>query len=349
MATGDGCCSETWHWISNILAWASIIFFLVVLVLRLTELYTVSIILFSVFLLIYYITQFCSSSCSYLFHRTETASVYNYMENMFYRPMYKVMHIQCFHYETRTYSDRDSNGNTTIRTESVRVNTHSATERYYYISWRDISGKFDLDVSGAMTQHERPFVKFHLGLIMQLAEDGTQGDFEHQKYSFIARNNWDVHYDFSERLELDGYNEHTLVRVSDYNPPCFSSFWFIFFTLLTMVEFYKFYMDKFCIVQRFDIVKVVSSRQDLNAPQYVQQYITFAPCIIYMNEVHNYNGPMVLPQGALVPPPPTPPEGSPGKMNMNIQMNPQMQPGVPHMSVNMNVNMNKKETNAPLL
>lgn len=245
-------------------------------------------------------------------NRAESASIYSYMERMFYTPVHKVMHIQCYHYETRLRTERDANGNTSVKTEQVRVNTHSSTERYFYISWRDISGKFDLDVSGAMEKQERPFVKLHLGLAMQPAGDGTESDFNHQKNSFVWRNNRDTHYDFDERLELQGYDEHILVRVSDFQPPYFSLGWFILFTLLTVVEFYKQYMDKFCVVQDFTIRKVVSSRQDLNNPTYVQQYIAFIPTIVYMGVVKTYDGPMILAQGELLAPPPPPVDMAPG-------------------------------------
>lgn len=347
MASGDSTFRNFCYWFTTLLAWGSIAFIGIAHGVPLDKnARTVSIIVLSICLLIYYITQFCSSSCSYLCNRSESASIYNYMEKMFYTPMYKRMHIQCYHYETRTSTYRDSNGNTQIRTQQVRVNTYSCYENYYYRSWRDISGRFDLDLSGGMEQQERAFVKLRLKLFMRLAEDGTATDFEYQKSSFIIRNHRDMFYDFSETLVLDGHKEHILVKVTDYDPPCFNSFWFILFTLLTFAEFYKLHMDKYTIVQNFDIVKIVSSRFDLNAPQYVQEYITLTPCIIYMGQSHQYNGPMVLPPDALTPPPPPPANAQIGQVpgmpaNVQINMGPQQQPGF-----GANVRL---ETDSPLL
>lgn len=344
MASGDSKFKTTWYWFSTLLVWGSIVFLVVAYVADMeTNLKYAALGIAIACLLAYYISEFCSSSCSYLCNKSEAGSIYSYMEQMFYTPVHKVMHIQCYHYELRTVTTRDANGKTKTQLNRVRVNTRFATERYYYISWRDISGKFDLDVSGGMAQHERPFVKLHLLLAMSLAEDGTASDFHYQKRSFIARNNWDTHYDFTERLELNGYNEHTLVKVTDFNPPCFNSFWFFLFTLLTVVEFYKIHMDKYCIVQDFNIVKVVSSRQDLNAPQYIQQYLTLTPCIVYMGNIQQYNGPMLLPQGELVPPPPA--------ENMPANVNPMPVAGEVQMNVpmDMNVAMPGMDANAPLL
>eukprot|EP00826_Nyctotherus_ovalis_P029276 TRINITY_DN230_c0_g1_i7.p1 TRINITY_DN230_c0_g1~~TRINITY_DN230_c0_g1_i7.p1 ORF type:complete len:427 (-),score=102.71 TRINITY_DN230_c0_g1_i7:167-1447(-) len=181
--------------------------------------------------------------------------------------------------------------------------------------------------------------------IMRLAEDGTKADFHYQKRSFIARNNWDTHYDFSEHLEIRGHNEHILVKVTDYNPPCFSTVWFTVFTFLTVVEFYKMHIDKYCIHQEFSVVKVVSARQDLNAPQFVEQFVTFAPCIMYMGNVRQFDGPMLLPQGELELPPAAPdnmpedestqqdsPQSIPG-MNVGMKVDMGSPHGVPGMRV----------------
>jgi len=323
MASGDSMFLTIWYWFSTLLAWESIIFFGVAYSGYLEkDLKSVSLAILIVTILVYYVSEFCSSSCKYLCRRSEAAGIYKYMEKMFYTPMHKVMHIQCYHYQTHSVTTQDSDGNTTTSTTTTRVNTHSASERYYYISWRDISGKFNLDVSGGLGQREKPFVKLHLSLAMKLAEDGTEADFHNQKRSFIDRNNRDDHYDYYEKLELRDYNpknDHTLVRVTDFNPPCFSYWWFILFTLLTVAEFYKIYMDKYCTVQKFTIVKVVSSRQDLNAPQYVQEYVTSTPSIIYMGNVKQYDGPMLLSQGEFCPPP----------ENMKSDMNPSMEDGIP--------------------
>lgn len=323
MASGDGTCKTFWYWLVSLLAWGSVVFIGVAHGVGLDQtIRTTSIVVLSICLLAYYISQFCSSSCRYLCNRSETGSIYGYMERMFYTPMHKVMHIQCYHFETRMVTERDSNGNTSYRSERVRVNTHFARERYYYISWRDISGRFDLDVSGGMAEQEKPFVKLHLRLAMLLAEDGTSTDFYNQQRSFIYRNYLDTHYDFSETLELSGYNEHTLVKVTDYDPPCFGAGWFFLFTLILCAEFYKLHLDKYSIVQNFDIVKTVSSRRDLNAPQYAEQYIALVPTIIYMGNVHTYNGPMVLAQGEIAQPPPPPsnmPPPNPSETASNIQ------------------------------
>ena len=332
MASGDHPCCTFMYWFLSVLVWGSIGFFIFGCVAG-GDLITWGGVTFGVMMLIYFIVEFCSSSCSYLSNQRESADIYEYMKTLFYTPLHKIMHIQCYHYETHHYTDRDSNGNVTHRTEQVRVNTHFASEHYYYISWRDVSGKFDLDYSGASANQERPFVKLHLGLNMSPVNDGTIEDFQYQMNSFISRNNWDTHYDFSEHYEMAGYLEHNLIRVSDHKPACFSVGWFVLFTFLTMVEFYKLYMDKFCIVQEFTIVKAVSSRRDLNAPDYISQYSAQIPCIVLYGKVTTYDGPMILNPGELVKPdysqqvPPN--QGVPGQQPMAQPMAQPMPQPVP--------------------
>ena len=94
---------------------------------------------------------------------------------------------------------------------------------------------------------------------------------------------------------MDGYNTYNLVRVSDAEPKYLGFVWFLIATLLTCAEFYKLYLDSFCISQKFKVIKVVSSKQDINNPQYIQNYLPMAPSIVYMKNVTQYDGAMVLP------------------------------------------------------
>lgn len=305
MALGDSCCISVCYWILSILTWCSILWF--VLPFFIDEEYEAELVshVFLAFVItVYYVIEFCSSSSKYLCNRTEDSSIYSYMERMFYTPLHKVMKISCYHYEERTYTDSDSDGNSSTKTEIVEVTTHEASERYFYTSWRDISGKFDLNISVPLAKHERPFVMLHLRLAMKRACDGTKSDFDNQKASFIRRNDRDVRYHFKERLEIEGYKEFNLVRVSDHRPVCLHFGWFLLFTLITMAELYKLYMDHFCRTQTFTIRKVVSTREDLNSPINAEKYIPFAPAIIYKGETKSYYGPMVLAEDELTVPPP---------------------------------------------
>eukprot|EP00831_Metopus_contortus_P010655 TRINITY_DN14162_c0_g1_i2.p2 TRINITY_DN14162_c0_g1~~TRINITY_DN14162_c0_g1_i2.p2 ORF type:complete len:165 (-),score=18.55 TRINITY_DN14162_c0_g1_i2:169-663(-) len=122
--------------------------------------------------------------------------------------------------------------------------------------------------------------------------------------SFKLRNRFDMYQDYSEFVEISGFTEYNLVRVGDYKPCCFGLGWFILFTFLTMVEFYKMHLDSYCILQKFSVSKVVSSRQDINSAQFVQEYQPQIPCIVYMGKSTFYDAVPEMPH--MTPPPPAP-------------------------------------------
>jgi len=61
----------------------------------------------------------------------------------------------------------------------------------------------------------------------------------------------------------------------------FGSGWYTIFTLFLCVEFYKMYVDHFCSVQKFEIKKLVSTRQDLTQQAIAQPYQQYIPAIVY--------------------------------------------------------------------
>jgi len=342
MATGESSCVSCWHWTASFLMWGSIIFCVAILASHNEDMYYAAYVILGGCSVTYLVSAFCASSCCYLLHPSTGADIYSYMQQLFYTPVHKVMHVQCYHYETRHHTERDAQGNTHTRTETVRVDTHSASERFYYVSWRDISGQFILDTSGAMVNQKRAFVKLHCFLDMIFSNDGTAQDFERQRESFKARNRWDTHQDYSEHLEMDGYNEFNLVKVGEFTPSMFGLGWYILFTFLLVVQFYKMYIDKFCIVQEFTLKKVVSSRRDLNSTAVVVEYTPLIPCIVYLGQTRTYNEAFKMP---LMTPPPAP-DSVQVQMNMGgggVQMNidPNMQMMAPGMNMQMNVGVNQ--------
>jgi len=285
---------KCWCWITTFFIWFAIIF----------TIYNYNpnkeneayFILLAFAAIIYLITAWCDPAANYLLNFTTCADVHDYMEKLFYTPIKKVMKIQCYHNETVTITEKDSNtGESVTRTTTQRVDTHSAKEEFKYMSWRDVSGEFVIDIGGASSNHRQAFIKLHLPLQMQFVNDGTAEDFQRQKERFIERNKRDVMYDYEDYLTMDGYKKYNLVRVSDATPKFFGFYWYILSSLLTLSEFYKMYMDTYCITQEFVITKMVSSRQDLNAPQLLQNYIPMAPSIVHAGHAVHYNGPMLIP------------------------------------------------------
>jgi hypothetical protein len=298
MASGENRVFVIWCWVITVLLWLSIANTIYSVVTKKADdiMPTNAYYYTGIVAVMYFLTESFSSTCCFLLHPTSGGSIYDYMQQMFYTPAHINMHVQCYHFTNQANIHMDAQGNTKVSNQQDRVNTHSADEKFYYVSWRDISGKFVLDTSGAMSNQEKAFVKLHLKIDLQFATDGTAQDFERQKESFKWRNNRDQHQDYSEQRTIDGFKEFNLVRVSDFNPKYFGLGWYILFMFLTVVEFYKRYVDKYCIAQDFTVTKVLSSKGDLSRPEIIVQYQQQIPCIIYMGNVRTYDAPLIMPQ-----------------------------------------------------
>lgn len=86
--------------------------------------------------LIFYLVEACSSSSAqYLCNVEETETVYEFVDRIRDNRPSIWWHVQCYHYETYTvteyYTDSDGRQQSRTRTETRRVDTHSARGFYY--------------------------------------------------------------------------------------------------------------------------------------------------------------------------------------------------------------------------
>ena len=58
--------------------------------------------------------------------------------------------------------------------------------------------------------------------------------------------------------------------------------------VLTCGELYKCFVDKKCVPQRFTVRKIISTRYDLNAPEYNARYQCFMPALDLQNQQYTY-------------------------------------------------------------
>lgn len=63
---------------------------------------------------------------------------------------------------------------------------------------------------------------------------------------------------------------------------------FVLATLLTCAEIYKCYIDNKCVPQRFTVRKLISTRYNLNEPQYNARYQSFMPALDLQNQQYTY-------------------------------------------------------------
>ena len=114
-------------------------------------------------------------------------------------------------------------------------------------------------------------------------------DYEYYKREFWMRNRFrDVYMDFKETRKIPGLNYLNLVNIGNENPCTVNFFLYFLFTILTLSQFYKSYVNSFCITQNFKIRKIISTRYDLNQEIYTEKYSQLNPSLNLISQQYNY-------------------------------------------------------------
>ena len=281
------CCFHSFCWFFQISVWGLIIA-TVILVCLPDKNYIITLPILGVFYLVYFILELCSPTAKYLCNKSSDEGMNQKMIRFFRTPPQIKFYCECYHYETRTHTSTDSEGNTTTTTTTEKVVTH--TETYYlpYYSVRDVSGLFYLNCDQAYLEN-KCYIKLQLRQEINFADSISIMDYEYQKMLFNNRNRGrDTHYDFYESRFIPGLTPHNLVRIGQKDPCSVNFCLLLLFTFLTFAEFYKAYVNSFCIEQKFKIRKIVSTRYNLNQPMYDEKYAALNPQINLISQVYKY-------------------------------------------------------------
>lgn len=280
-------CRRFLTWIIQLLLWGSIAIIICSYVLRGFYHSTLGWIIFGVSYFFYWIFELCSSTFSYLTNQKHAQGIHQFMKQIFQTPLIITFHVECYHYETRSYYDSSSRS---YKTRTTKVTTFTGSEDFVYYSWRDVSGIFLLDSSEAIKNKNISFIKLQLDSEYKLFDAYTQNDLNTQRNNYFLSNRWrDVHMSTRTSSRIPGMEEHTLVKISDYLPPLFGVLWYLLFTTLTLAQFYKYYIDSFCSNQHFVIKKELSTRININDPSFDSRYKVDCPVIILRGNTQTFD------------------------------------------------------------
>lgn len=289
-------CRRVFTWIANLLIWGAIVFVALSFAMDLSSgLKSGSVALLIICAIIYYCETFICSYCGYFSHLSVVAKSYEDIDKMFKSSPIITMNITCYHY--RHVYRHSGSGNNYSSSSSEKVVTHRSSEEFRYTSWRDVSGEFKLDMSGALNDESVAYVLLDLNLAVEFASDGTSEDYGRAKLDFISRNRYDRYQDYHQGNSLPSFQECFLIQVTDQQPCCFGLGYFIFFGLLTFNAFYSSYLDCYCHKQNFTIKKVISTRQNLSAPEMQSQYAYYDPRMLMADQMIVFpidQGPQVM-------------------------------------------------------
>ena len=286
----DNCCYNTFCWIFQLAVWGLIGVIVTFIILKKANSDSLRGLLggFGACYLVYIILEFCSPTSKYLCNKSSGQGMYEKMGSHFRTPPEIRFHCECYHYETRHHTRTDSNGNTEHYTTTERVTTYTETYSMPYYSERDVSGLFYLNCDKAYIQ-KKHYIKLELIEEINFADAISYMDYEYEKDHFWRRNRFrDVHFDFNESRIIPGMVHHNLVKMTQVEPCTVNFFFFFLFTIFTFSEFYKSYVNSFCVYQKFRVRKLVSTRYDLNQPVYVERYQPLVPQINLIVQQFNY-------------------------------------------------------------
>lgn len=287
--TEHNCCWKAGCWIFQILCWVSLVGSLIMYIKDPEAVGVFS--SFGFCYLVYIILEFCSPTSRYLCNKSSDSGMYEKMGRNFQTPPEIRFHCECYHYETRHHTRTNKDGKTEHYTTRERVTTYTETYSLPYYSERDVSGLFYLNCDRAYVE-KKFYIKLELKEEINFADAISYYDYERAKRHFWRRNRFrDVHFDFRESRVIPGMDHHNLVKLAT-NEPCMVNYFFFFlFTILTVAEFFRIYVDSLCVYQKFKVRKLVSTRYDLNQPVYqvfVPQLNLITNQYTYAQEQYNY-------------------------------------------------------------
>jgi hypothetical protein len=223
---------------------------------------------FLIFYIFYLIECCCSSSLSFLSNQQHVERAQSAVEAMQSQPPIVSMFVQCYHYETRTrtVSVRNSDGSTSLRTETYteRVVTYSETVYMPYGSWMDVTGA----VSGLANY---PLSKLHFDVAWEAADDETAAAQKAIGQELRERcRHFDVHMDYGEGATINEFQPHILALVgADAMPALLSVRWYWIFSLLLLSWPYRIWFERLSISKDITFRKVISLQPHLpNRPMH---------------------------------------------------------------------------------
>jgi len=278
----NNCCYITGCWIAQIACWASLVASLIIYIGNKDNIGIFG--LFGFCYIVYLILEFCSPTSRYLCNKSSDKGMYEKMGINFQTPPEIRFHCECYHYVTRHHYRTNKDGKREHYTTREKEVTYRETYNLPYYSERDVSGLFYLNCEKAYVE-QKAYIKLELQEEINFADAISYYDYERAKGHFWRRNRFrDVHFDFREERVIPGMEHHNLVKLLPTEPCMVNYCFFLLFTLLTGAEFFRIYVDSFCVYQKFKVRKIVSTRYDLN----MDRYLAFVPQLNLITNQYQY-------------------------------------------------------------
>ncbi len=247
--------------------------------------------------IVYLIAELCpfyfsNSKSLFLSDKKDTEGIEDLLRKYFNTPPEISFHCQCYHYETvkrRIYTKKGFKGHYKTYTTQEKKVTYSDHYNLEYKSSRDVSGLFNLNCNRAYLSC-KSYLKLFLIKEINFADSISVNDYTTKKDDFWRKNRFrDTYMDFSERIFIPGFIGENLIKLTDKEPCLINKYWLVFFTFLTLAEFYKIFYNCSYITQSYTIRKLISTRYDLNTEENNEKYRNLIPRINLIKSHINFD------------------------------------------------------------
>ena len=222
---------------------------------------------------LYIFTELCSSSFSFLINKTNKDGIKEIISALVKaQPLvvFKCIIMEYYHNNKRR-----------------EIDTKSLNFPYY--SARDVSGL--LDLSDDLFKN-KTYIAITIDYEINFADEVSYMDYDNLRTDFYNKNivSYPLSMNYEENFIISMKSDTFLFCLKEKEPCSVNFFWFIFFTIIPLAEFYNCYIDSFCESKTYIIRKLISTRYDLSQ----ENYQIFNPSIKLFNqqyafELNEYN------------------------------------------------------------
>ena len=196
--------------------------------------------------------------------------------------------VECYHYKTKNYSTIED-GRRVQETREIQVTTHQETKRFNYYSCRDVSGTYYIDIEQSNLKNIS-YIKLSLAKSLFFADAISYSDYKAEKEEFQRKNKErDQLFSFKENITIPGFETDIMVRINGNSKLCSGIGFYILWTIIPFVEFYKLYFKNTYMCHSYHITKVISSRYNLLDEDYSTAVENYNPIIRIGKQVQVFN------------------------------------------------------------
>jgi len=269
----------------NICVWLALIFFIVTLVLAFSNPDTVTMwyiasAALGVCVLVYWITICCDGTCGYLRNFNENRNAYSVVQSNQLAAPHLGMWCECYHYETRTRSYTDSNGNRKTETYTEKVTTYRGSDTFRYGSWADVSGQLQgLENFG--------LIRLKMEYSIHFADSDSNRAYDDHYQRFCQANRWrDTHFSSGHTRTVPGFTARVMSQNESVKAPKFLSLGFYILSAFFSCGFpYALWLQSISHHAAFFVKKTVSVYPHLRTVVITQLPARNTPVVLLKDDV----------------------------------------------------------------